>query len=57
MFLGKPDEDDESFERRLGEFKASLPDYREGRDNIIAVHFVSPEFVRAKEARARGEAA
>ena len=52
MLLSEPDEPDDVFDARAEAYKASLPDFVEGRDMLMCVHFVSPEFVRA-----RGEAA
>ena len=52
VMLGKPGDDDETFERRVEAFKASLPDYREERDTLLCVQFVSPEQVQARQVAA-----
>jgi hypothetical protein len=52
MLLSEPDEPDDAFDARAEAYKAGLPDFVEGRDMLMCVHFVSPEFVRAQ-----GEAA
>ena len=49
VILGKPGDDDETFNSRVEAFKASLPDYQEERDTLLCVQFVSPEQVRARE--------
>ena len=49
VMLGKPGDDDATFERRVEAFKASLPEYREERDTLLCVRFVSPEQVRARQ--------
>ncbi len=52
MLLSKPDEPDDIFEARAEAYKASLPEYVEGRDTLMCIHFVSPEFVRARQVAA-----
>ncbi len=47
VMLGKPGDDDETFNSRVEAFKASLPNYDEDRDTLLCVQFVSPEQVRA----------
>ncbi len=49
LVLGQVGDDDETFEARVEAFKATLPDYREERDSLLCVHFVSPEQVRARQ--------
>ena len=49
MLLSEPDEPDDAFDARAEAYKASLPDFMEGRDLLMCVHFVSPEFVRARQ--------
>ena len=49
MLLSEPDEPDDAFDARAEAYKASLPDFVEGRDMLMCVHFVSPEFVRARQ--------
>ena len=52
MLLSELHEPDDAFDARAEAYKASLPDFVEGRDMLMCVHFVSPEFVRAREAAA-----
>ncbi len=49
VILGKPGDDDETFNSRVEAFKASLPNYDEDRDTLLCVQFVSPEQVRARQ--------
>ncbi len=49
VMLGKPGDDDATFNSRVEAFKASLPDYQEERDTLLCVQFVSPEQVRARQ--------
>ena len=49
VMLGKPGDDDETFNSRVEAFKASLPTYDEDRDTLLCVQFVSPEQVRARQ--------
>ncbi len=49
MLLSEPDEPDDVFDARAEAYKASLPEFVEGRDMLMCVHFVSPEFVRARQ--------
>jgi hypothetical protein len=49
MLLSEPDEADDVFDARAEAYKATLPDFVEGRDMLMCVHFVSPEFVRARQ--------
>ncbi len=49
MLLSEPDELDDAFDARAEAYKTSLPDFVEGRDMLMCVHFVSPEFVRARQ--------
>ncbi len=49
VILGKPGDDDETFNSRVEAFKASLPNYNEDRDTLLCVQFVSPEQVRARQ--------
>ncbi len=49
VMLGKPGDDDETFDSRVEAFKASLPDYQEERDTLLCVQFVSPEQVRTRQ--------
>ncbi len=49
MLLSEADEPDEVFEARAEAYKASLPEYVEGRDTLMCIHFVSPEFVQARQ--------
>ena len=49
VVLGEPGDDDETFEARVEAFKATPPEYREERDTLLCVRFVSPEQVRARQ--------
>ncbi len=49
MLLSEPDEPDDAFDARSEAYRAGLPDYVEGRDMLMCVHFVSPEFVRVRQ--------
>ena len=49
VMLGDVGDDDETFEARVEAFKATLPEYREERDTLLCVQFVSPEQVRARQ--------
>ena len=52
LVLGQLGDDDETFEARVEAFKATLPEYREERDTLLCVRFVSPEFVQAGQGAA-----